>query len=357
MGAHLAGFKTALAIDIDPILSSAFAKNFPKTKLIHEDLSTLNLAARIIPENVVGIIGGPPCQGFSVMGRREKNDPRNKLVSHFFRHVMEVEPAFFVMENVPGILSGDAYKTLQKALTLLGNRYEIVGPIKVNAADFGAATLRTRVLILGFDPKKMRPIKLEEIDAAKNRMRSNVKDAIFDLPSPKDLRDDKKEFDWIDYSPANGMYSIKAAKLPPAGLGYPAAIKQLKNGKISGFLPTTHSELVEKRYVALKPGATDPVSRASRLEWSELCSTLRAGTGSDKGSYQSVRPIHPVESRVITVREAARLQGFPDWFVFHPTKWHSFRMIGNSVSPYLSEAIMCLIASNIKRAKKVGAFV
>ena len=210
---------------------------------------------------------------------------------------------------------------------------------------------------MGFDPKKIQPITIEEIDAAKTSVRSNVKDAIFDLPSPVESRDDYKEFDWIDYSAASGRYASKAAKLPPAGLGYPAAIKHLKDGKISGFLPTAHSQLVEKRYCALKPGATDPVSRASRLEWSELCSTLRAGTGSDRGSYQSVRPIHPVEARVITVREAARLQGFPDWFVFHPTKWHSFRMIGNSVSPYLSEAIMCLIASNIKRAKKFRASV
>ena len=127
LGAHLAGFKTALAIDIDPILSSAFAKNFPKTKLLNSDLSTAKLRGEISHKNVVGIIGGPPCQGFSVMGRRDKNDPRNMLVSHFFRHVMELKPAFFVMENVPGILSGDSNRTLQKALKLLGNSYEIVG--------------------------------------------------------------------------------------------------------------------------------------------------------------------------------------------------------------------------------------
>ncbi|KAA1337570.1 DNA cytosine methyltransferase, partial [Escherichia coli] len=71
--------------------------------------------------------------------------------------------------------------------------------------------------------------------------------------------------------------------------------------------------------------------------------TLRAGTGADKGSHQAVRPLHPDSGRVITVREAARLQGFPDWFCFHPTKWHSFRMIGNSVSPIVSKAILSKI--------------
>jgi DNA (cytosine-5)-methyltransferase 1 len=74
---------------------------------------------------------------------------------------------------------------------------------------------------------------------------------------------------------------------------------------------------------------------------------LRAGTGSDHGSYQSVRPIHPAEPRVITVREAARLQGFPDRFRFHPTVWHSFRMIGNSVSPIMAQAIFSLIGDRM----------
>lgn len=64
-----------------------------------------------------------------------------------------------------------------------------------------------------------------------------------------------------------------------------------------------------------------------------------SSTCSDRGSFQAARPLHPNEGRVITVREAARIQGFPDWFTFHPTKWHSFRMIGNSVSPILSRAI------------------
>ncbi|HFX4291534.1 TPA: DNA cytosine methyltransferase, partial [Escherichia coli] len=97
---------------------------------------------------------------------------------------------------------------------------------------------------------------------------------------------------------------------------------------------------VKARYSSILPGMVDPVSKSKCLLWDGLCPTLRAGTGSDKGSHQAVRPLHPEEGRVITVREAARLQGFPDWFVFHHTKWHSFRMIGNSVSPLMSKHIM-----------------
>jgi DNA (cytosine-5)-methyltransferase 1 len=88
------------------------------------------------------------------------------------------------------------------------------------------------------------------------------------------------------------------------------------------------------------------------LKWDGQCPTLRAGTGSDRGSFQSVRPIHPDEPRVITVREAARLQGFPDCHFFHKTVWHSFRMIGNSVSPFVSEAVFCAIKACLIKAQK-----
>src|SRR3546814_16995927 len=90
------------------------------------------------------------------------------------------------------------------------------------------------------------------------------------------------------------------------------------------------------RFIETAQGKVEPVSHYPKLAWSGQCPTLRAGTGAEKGSFQAMRPIHPTQPRVITVREGARLQGFPDWFMFHPTKWHSFRMIGNSVSPIVS---------------------
>ena len=127
-------------------------------------------------------------------------------------------------------------------------------------------------------------------------------------------------------------------------------LKQLKRCYVSGVSETIHSSDTIKRFAATPQGKTESVSRCPRLTWDAPCKTLRAGTGKDKGSYQSVRPIHPERPRVITVREAARLQGFPDWFLFHKTKWHSFRMIGNSVSPRLSETLLRFIASRVKDA-------
>jgi DNA (cytosine-5)-methyltransferase 1 len=134
---------------------------------------------------------------------------------------------------------------------------------------------------------------------------------------------------------------------PQSGFGWTAAIEKLKSGKVSGHFDTVHSPEVKARYAALNPGTTDKVSRSKKLEWNGFCPTLRAGTGADKGSHQAVRPIHPESARVITVREAARLQGFPDWFCFHKTKWHSFRMIGNSVSPIMSEFLLAKILEKL----------
>ncbi len=93
----------------------------------------------------------------------------------------------------------------------------------------------------------------------------------------------------------------------------------------------------------LNPGQQDKVSKSSKLDIDGFCPTLRAGTDNTKGSFQAVRPIHPSQPRVITPREAARLQGFPDWFQFHETKWHSFRQIGNSVCPIVGEKVLSAI--------------
>lgn len=96
--------------------------------------------------------------------------------------------------------------------------------------------------------------------------------------------------------------------------------------------------------MATEHGKTEPVSRFRKLPPNGLCNTLRAGTDSARGAFTSPRPIHPYLPRVITVREAARLHSYPDWFRFHSTKWHGFRQIGNSVPPLLARAVASEIA-------------
>ncbi len=112
---------------------------------------------------------------------------------------------------------------------------------------------------------------------------------------------------------------------------------------VNGCTPTNHSKEVRARYAKLSYSQQDSISKSKRLDPNGFCPTLRAGTGPDKGSYQAVRPIHYRYNRVITPREAARLQGFPDWFKLPETIWHSFRQIGNSVSPIAAEQVLSAI--------------
>lgn len=350
LGAELAGFHSLAAVDIDQTLQSSFKRNFPNTKTIQADVGQLGsgdwgqIIGRIRPD---GIIGGPPCQGFSRMGKRSKEDPRNTLVHHFYRHVEELGPKFFVMENVEGLLDECNRDVLMDAVDRVSSRYNVLGPIVVNAADFGAATSRKRVIVVGYDPAECDLFSLDEIIPTVT-VRATVRDAISDLPDPI-RQDDRSGFGWAQY-PIRSELSAYAAALrdiPPRGLGWDTAISQQANGFVSGLYETRHSPQIALRYMTTPGGRADKISKSYRLEWSGVCPTLRAGTGSDKGSFQAVRPLHPQEGRVITVREAARMQAFPDWFVFHPTKWHSFRMIGNSVSPSVSYRLLAKIIQKL----------
>ncbi|EMG4293607.1 TPA: DNA cytosine methyltransferase [Pseudomonas aeruginosa] len=351
LGAELAGFHSIAAIDIDPTLQSAYKRNFPNTKAVEGNVSEIQtsdwrqLIGAIRP---AGIIGGPPCQGFSRIGKRQKDDPRNNLVHHFYRHVRELRPKFFVMENVQGLLDEENIETLMTGIDQVSDRYTILGPFVINAASYGAATNRLRVIVVGYDKEDVNKITVDNFIGKKKP--SSIADAISDLPSPIPDFKDPSSFGWAQYpnlQTSLSSYASAMRKLPPKGLGSREAIDYLKQGYVSGLLETKHTEAVAKRYKNTANGKVDLVSKSYKLSWTGVSPTLRAGTGSDKGSFQAVRPLHPEEGRVITVREAARIQGFPDWFTFHPTKWHSFRMIGNSVSPIVSRAILSAIKKSL----------
>ena len=348
LGTHSAGFHTALAIDIDKKLTSSFKQNFPKATLLHADISGIGAAeitkkAALKKDELAGVIGGPPCQGFSLIGKRDFSDPRNKMIWHFCRVVKELQPRFFIMENVPGLLIGAAKKSLDAALAQLDD-FEMIGPVEIDAHDFGAATRRERVVIIGYKKDHVGKIDSHDLLNAKKKKKYSVRDAIADLPEPRDS-------EWVKYKRKAyedlSSYAKRARSVPAADLGSAESRLRLQRKEVSGVLRTAHTREVVERFREVEPGSTDAVSRCPRLEWSKAAPTLRAGTGPDKGSYQSIRPIHPTSDRVITVREAARLQGFPDWFQFDATKWHSFRMIGNSVSPMMAEAILTMVRSRL----------
>lgn len=350
LGAELAGFHTVAAIDIDATLQSAYKNNFPNTKVVNWDLTSLDKSGwdKILDnQQIDGVIGGPPCQGYSRIGVGDVNDPRRKLLEDFFRHVNILNPKFFVMENVEGLMDKQNRPQLDKALSMVNDKYTLIGPLVIDASDCGAPTRRRRVIVVGYDSKYVGD--LSESHFKFNLPKVTVGDAIKDLPPPIPQSAQINDFGFARYpqSPNLSKYAQQMRGSAPEGLGFAEAIKEHASGKVSGLFTTNHSQEVAERYQKTIPGKTDPISRSKKLLWDGLCPTLRAGTGSDKGSFQSVRPLHPEIGRVITVREAARLQGFPDWFTFHPTKWHSFRMIGNSVSPIVSQQILNVIYQNL----------
>lgn len=355
LGAARAGFEVAAAVELDPFAVGTHTKNFPSTAHVSQDVGALSgrrllELAGLRTGELQGIIGGPPCQGFSSMGRRQIEDTRNDLFGHFFRLVAETNPAFFLAENVPGILDPKYDAIRQAAFARIPRRYVTLPPIKVNASRYGVPTTRTRIFFFGYDPRRFRnDFSPDDFGPAEDVEEMCVGPALAGLPARIDCRWQTEEQGWKEAEVlGEGAFFERVANSVPAGVGDPLSLEKcLDRGLVSGCMGTRHTEEVKRRFKALKHGEVDATSKAIRLDPTGFCPTLRAGTGKDKGSYQAVRPIHFDRPRVITPREAARLQGFPDWFVFHSTKWHSFRQIGNSVSPIVAEAILSAVFDNI----------
>jgi DNA (cytosine-5)-methyltransferase 1 len=337
LGSHGAGFHVTSAFDIDPVLTSSFTKNFPETKLHLIDIYHIRGTdiEELVGSRVDGIFGGPPCQGFSAIGRQTPNDPRNILFLKFFDLVADLQPAFFVLENVPGVFHPKNKQMLEAGLSRLGENYSVVEPRIIDACDFGAATRRKRLFVVGANTDRMAEFPSTLLDPDVTSVLT-VKDAISTLPSPGQI--ERIIFDADQYSIALDEW------FEPKRLDY-------RDRGVSGFQETLHAAEIVSRFSKIPQGGKDEKSRYPRLSWDKPAPTLRAGTGSDRGSYQAPRPIHPSEPRVISVREAARIQGFPDWFEFHETKWHSHRMIGNSVSPIVSRVIFSRIAEHLNGVK------
>lgn len=355
LGAELAGFRSLVSIDVDPTLQSGYRHNFPRVAALEADVADIDSSVwrRLLgSQRPDGVIGGPPCQGFSNIGKRLKDDPRNDLIGQFFRHVELLDPKFFVMENVEGLLQGDNAAFLAGAAERISARFKVLDPIVVSAMDFGAATIRRRVVLIGYNQNEIGALSAEQFHCPAPAQPATVRDAISDLPNPIPELKGEMDLGWVRYPHRpKGALSTYAQLLrmpPPPGLGSADALARHEAGLVSGMVTTRHSREITRRYSTIRGGQSDPITKSYRLEWAGQCPTLRAGTGMDKGAFQAVRPLHPGKGRVITVREAARLQGFPDWFRFHHTKWHSFRMIGNSVSPLVSRGLLSRIAHSLQ---------
>ena len=356
LGAARAGFHVSGSVELDPFAIEVHKHNFPSTVHIARDVAKLSGPqlldlCGLKPGQLDGIIGGPPCQGFSSIGKRDIDDSRNDLFGHFFRLVFSTRPAFFLAENVPGILDARYSHIVSAALSRLRGRYCILDPITIEANKFGAPTTRTRVFFIGYRPECFtQPLAEGDLMPDADQLIVPVGHALKGLPLKIDPKWQSSEDGWRPIGTLeNDWFFERVSNSIPPNVGNPHSVERyMEKRVVSGCMGTLHTPEVETRFRNTLQGSMDPISKAPRLHPDRFCPTLRAGTSRERGSYQSVRPIHYLEPRVITPREAARLQGFPDWFTFHHTKWHSFRQIGNSVSPIVADHILRKIYDRLR---------
>jgi len=352
LGAARAGFNVVAGIDYDQRALAAHTLNFPNAAHLNFDLSFTSgadiLSALDLKVGDIDVVaGGPPCQGFSHMGHRDTSDSRNQLLHDFFRLVSEIKPKAFVFENVPGLLHGHYADWLSDACFSIEDDYWINGPQQIAAFQVGAPTLRKRVFVIGIRKAMISTLPVDLWKARAKTVTPKVRHALDGLPL--DIESDWKKarggFRKVQVT-RKGHFFRSATGRIPRGVGNREAIARYRSKReVSSCTGTIHSEDLTERYACLLYGQADSKTKSVRLDPTGYCPTLRAGTGPDRGSFQAVRPIHYLRPRVITPREAARLQGFPDWYQFDATKWHSFRQIGNSVSPLVSEHILAKVRS------------
>ena len=345
LGFEQAGFDVVAAVEIDPVHAAVHKFNFPDCAVIPRSVTDVSgedirAEAGIGDRTVDVVFGGAPCQGFSLMGQRALDDPRNALVKDFVRLVRELDSNYFVFENVKGLTVGKHRKFLFELIEEFEEiGYSVQRDWRVlNAAEYGVPQDRQRLILMG--AKKGRSLPDYPKAIAK---RPTCQDALADLPNAEEF-ERLRNSDSIKKA-AFGKPSVYAE--PLRGLGNDAwAYGHPRNWdpkKLTSSARTEHTEISRRRFRETEQGRVEPISRLFKLPADGVSNTLRAGTDSARGAFTSPRPIHYAFDRCVTVREMARLHGFPDWFRFNVTKWHGARQIGNSVPPPLARAVASVV--------------
>jgi DNA (cytosine-5)-methyltransferase 1 len=373
LGFEQAGFDVLAAVEIDPIHCAVHEFNFPFWSVLCKSVvettgEEIRQRSAIGDREIDVVISGSPCQGFSLMGKRVLDDPRNTLVFHFHRLVLELQPKYFVMENVRGITIGEHKQILQTLITEFKNTgYQVQENYQIlNASHYGVPQARERLFLLGaredvylpqYPQALTKPAKTSRKLSKKLSVlptSPTVWDAIGDIPEVEQYAELIKK-DWVvaEYSQPSD-YALKLRDISSLALSGVAGIandysypREFDHRLLTSSLRTKHSAATIERFRETIQGEREPISRFHKLHPAGVCNTLRAGTDKYKGSFTSPRPIHPFTPRCITVREAARLHSYPDWFRFHVTKWHGFRQVGNSVPPLLAKAVAAEIMCSL----------
>ncbi|MFC1678002.1 DNA cytosine methyltransferase [Planctomycetota bacterium] len=334
LGLQQAGFDVLLGIDNDKAALRTFVENHNNPKIIDKDIDDVNTSEII---NLIGrqsvdvIVGGPPCQGLSLSGPRKFYDPRNHLFLSYVRIASELKPKAIVLENVPGIASlfkGEIKKAIINEFEKIGYK---VSMFLLHAVDYGVPQIRKRVFFVGFKNHKMHFVPPSPTHGENGTLLSKglesfstCGDALSDLPPLIDsLGNDTQEY----ASDPTNTYQ-----------------KLMRNGSINVYnhIGTDHSDKV-KNIISLVPEGGNYKdlpeeyinTRKFNIAWTRYHSGLPAYTV-DTGHRHY---FHYKYNRVPTVREHARLQSFPDTFIFYGNKGQQNRQVGNAVPPLLGNAV------------------
>jgi DNA (cytosine-5)-methyltransferase 1 len=306
-----AGYVPVFAVDIDPWAVATYVENFGP----HAVCQSIERIEFFPSADVV--IGGPPCQGFSLLGKKLSDDPRNRLWQHYLRALEQVQPSAFVMENVPQLLGSEEYRLFREAAQDLG--YRIEGRI-LNAADFGVPQTRKRAIVIG--TSRAEPA----FPTGNPRPPMTVADAIAGVPPVP-------TFDGRRFPPATEvktMHQLHFSRSPtPYSLERYRAIPE---GGNRWDLYRARPDLTPGCWIRKTKGGTDLMGRLWR---DRPAFTIRTEFFKpEKGRY-----LHPTEDRPITHLEAALLQTFPMDFRWVGSKIEIAKQIGNAVPPRLAEAL------------------
>lgn len=320
-GFESAGFNILLGIDNDEKALETFEANHDDVKTICGDITEISYEKDIRP--LIGgkiidvIIGGPPCQGMSLSGPRKFDDPRNKLYLSYIRLVEEIKPKAFVIENVPGLVGlfgGRIKDSIIQKLSQLG--YNVQYKL-LTASEYGVPQSRRRVVFVGMKTGEYEyPVPIEDVITCKM--------ALEDLPPIET---------GIGEEPANYISEPRN--------GYQKRMRE-RSKVVRNHIAANHSERV-RMIISLVPDGGNYKnlpdeyrdSRNFNVAWTRFSSEKPAPT-IDTGHRHH---FHYKYNRVPTVRECARLQSFPDNFIFIGNKTQQFRQVGNAVPPIMAEAI------------------
>lgn len=364
LGFKWAGFKTALASDIDENCEKTFKANFPETPFVCGDLSTIEKRdfQKFVTEDVDVIIGGPPCQGFSLANKRRNTtskDPRNNLFFEFVKTINWYNPKAFVMENVKGLLSMNSGQVIKQILSEFENaglsgynvKYEVL-----KASDYGVPQSRERVIVIGFrNDLNITP----EFPTKKYTKDITVNEAISDLPIIKACEgtetqdypsEPQNEYQHFMRKNASKVYNHIAMRHTQRLI---ERFKAIKNGK--GLLDVWDKHGAVQRGNPNKKSTIKFSQNNQRLHGNKPAPTIAA-------SFQS-NFIHPTLHRNFTAREGARLQSFPDNFVFKGMRtkmsWEKglsqYQQIGNAVPPLLAYEIALTLKSLLVKGNTKSA--